>query len=68
MLPVRTVTLGMFFEREKLVRAADRSERSNPSRAGGFVPTTAKHRIRWPKGTSPPKYGDADMERPLSRE
>jgi len=54
MLRTRTVSLDMFFDRKKVLRAADRANRQNLSRAGAFVRTTARHSIRRRKGASKP--------------
>jgi len=54
MLRMKTVSLDMFFDRKKVIRAADAANRKNLSKAGAFIRTTAKHSLRRRKGTSPP--------------
>jgi len=54
MLRMKTVSLDMFFDRKVVLRAADRANRKNLSRAGAFIRTTAKHSIRKRKAASPP--------------
>ena len=54
MLRMKTVSVEMFFDRKKVIRAADRANRRNLSKAGAFVRTTAKHSIRKRKAASPP--------------
>jgi len=54
MLRMKTVSVDMFFDRKKVIRAADAAERRNLSKAGAFIRTTAKQSIRRRKGASPP--------------
>ena len=54
MLRMKTVSVEMFFDRKKVIRAADRANRRNLSKAGAFIRTTAKHSIRKRKAASPP--------------
>ena len=54
MLRIKTVSLDMFFDRKKVIRAADSANRKSLSKAGAFIRTTARHSIRKRKGTSPP--------------
>jgi len=54
MLRMKTVSVEMFFDRKKVIRAADRANRRNLSKAGAFVRTTAKHSIRKRRAASAP--------------
>ena len=54
MLRMRTVSLDMFFDADRVKRAADAAARKVLSKAGAFVRTAAKHSIRPGKGASPP--------------
>ena len=54
MLRMRTVSLDMFFDRKKVIRAADSANRKNLSKAGAFIRTTARHSIRRRKSASAP--------------
>jgi len=54
MLRMKTVSVEMFFDRKKVIRAADRANRRILSKAGAFIRTTAKHSIRKRKAASPP--------------
>ena len=54
MLRMKTVSVEMFFDRKRVIRAADRANRRNLSKAGAFIRTTAKHSIRKRKAASPP--------------
>jgi len=54
MLRMKTVSVEMFFDRKKVLRAADRANRRNLSKAGAFIRTTAKHSIRKRKAAAPP--------------
>jgi len=51
---MKTVSVEMFFDRKAVLRAADRANRKNLSKAGAFIRTTARHSIRKRKGASPP--------------
>jgi len=54
MLRMKTVSVETFFDRRKVIRAADRANRRNLSKAGAFIRTAARHSIRKRKGASPP--------------
>jgi len=54
MLRMKTVSLDMFFDRKKVIRAADAANRKNLSKAGAFIRTTARSSIRRRKGASAP--------------
>jgi len=54
MLRMKTVSLDMFFDADRVRRSADTAARRVLSKAGAFVRTTAKHSIRPGKATSPP--------------
>ena len=54
MLRMKTVSLDMFFDTDRVKRAADTATRKVLSKAGAFIRTTAKHSIRPGKGISPP--------------
>ena len=54
MLRMKTVSLDMFFDTDRVKRSADAAARRVLSKAGAFVRTTAKHSIRSRKGVSPP--------------
>jgi len=54
MLRMKTVSLDMFFDADRVKRSADTAARKVLSKAGAFVRTTAKHSIRSRKGASPP--------------
>jgi len=53
-LRMKTVSVEMFFDRKKVIHAADRANRRNLSKAGAFIRTTAKHSIRKRKAASAP--------------
>ena len=53
MFRMKTVTMDMFFDRKKVIRAADPATRRNLSKAGAFIRTAAKHSIRKRKGALP---------------
>ena len=54
MLRMKTVSVEMFFDRKRVLRAADRANRRNLSKAGAFIRTAAKHSIRRRKAASAP--------------
>jgi hypothetical protein len=54
MLRMKTVSVEMFFDRKKVIRAADRANQRDLSKAGAFIRATAKHSIRKRKGALPP--------------
>ena len=54
MLRMKTVSVDMFFDRKKVIRAADSANRKNLSKGGAFIRTAARHSIRKRKGASPP--------------
>jgi hypothetical protein len=54
MLRMKTVSLDMFFDTDRVKRAADTATRKNLSKAGAFIRTTAKHSIRQRKKPAPP--------------
>jgi hypothetical protein len=51
---MKSVSLDMFFDTDRVKRAADTATRKNLSKAGAFIRTTAKHSIRQRKKPSPP--------------
>jgi len=54
MLRMKTVSLDMFFDRQRVIRAADAANRKNLSKAGAFIRITARSSIRRRKGASAP--------------
>lgn len=54
MLRMKTVSLDMFFDTDRVKRAADTATRKVLSKAGAFVRTTAKSSIRKRKAISAP--------------
>lgn len=54
MLRMKTVSLDMFFDSERVVRAANAANRRNLSKAGAFVRRTARSSIRKRKRISAP--------------
>ena len=54
MLRMKTVSLDMFFDTDRVKRAADTATRKNLSKAGAFVRTTARNSIRKRKKISEP--------------
>jgi len=54
MLRMKTVSLDMFFDTDRVVRAADAATRKNLSKAGAFVRRTARSSIRKRKKISAP--------------
>jgi len=54
MLRMKTVSVDMFFDTERVKRAADAATRTNLSKAGAFIRTTARHSLRRRRGTSAP--------------
>lgn len=51
---MKTVSVDMFFDRDKVVREADKATRANLSKAGAFVRTAARSSIRKRKSISAP--------------
>ena len=54
MLRIKTVSLDMFFDTDRVKRAADTATRTVLSKAGAFIRTAAKSSIRKRKATSAP--------------
>ncbi len=54
MFRMKTVSLDMFFDTDRVKRAADSAARKNLSKAGAFVRTAAKSSIRKRKAISAP--------------
>jgi len=54
MLRIKTVSLDMFFDTERVKRAADTATRTVLSKAGAFIRTAAKSSIRKRKAISAP--------------
>ena len=54
MFRMKTVSLDMFFDTERVLRAADAANRRNLSKAGAFVRTAARSSIRKRKKISAP--------------
>jgi len=54
MFRMKTVSLDMFFDTDRVKRAADAAARKNLSKAGAFIRTAAKSSIRKRKAISAP--------------
>lgn len=54
MLRMKTVSMDMFFDTDRVKRAADMATRKNLSKAGAYVRTAARSSIRTRKAISPP--------------